>query len=214
MAQFQNKSVVISGGCSGIGYEVAKHMLIQGAKVSKKSCQQSFSVIKNVEIFIPKNVAILDIAHTNNAADTLQAEFKTQTVIFIKTDISKKDQVKDAFDELVRKFKIIDIVLCNAGILNDRDYELSVNVNLVIFVLEIYLLISKVTYQIYCSIIHQLGTLHTIFAAMDAMSKSKGGNGGIIATTASVSGLEPLFSCPVYCATKSGIISLGRSFGV
>lgn len=34
MSQFLNKSVVITGGCSGIGYEVAKQMLIQGAKVS------------------------------------------------------------------------------------------------------------------------------------------------------------------------------------
>lgn len=49
---------------------------------------------------------------------------------------------------------------------------------------------------------------------MDVMSKTNGGKGGIIACTASVSGLEPLFSIPVYCATKSGIISLGRSFGV
>lgn len=49
---------------------------------------------------------------------------------------------------------------------------------------------------------------------MDVMSKTNGSKGGIIATTASVSGLEPLFSVPVYCATKSGIISLGRSFGV
>lgn len=73
----------------------------------------------------------MDIEHTNNAADALQSEFKQQTVVFIKTDISKKDQVKDAFDELVIKFRSIDIVLCNAGILNDRDYELSVNVNLV-----------------------------------------------------------------------------------
>lgn len=73
----------------------------------------------------------MDIEHTNNAADTLQSEFKHQTVLFIKTDISKKDQVKDAFDEIVIKFISIDIVLCNAGILNDRDYELSVNVNLV-----------------------------------------------------------------------------------
>lgn len=37
MSQFQNKSVVITGGCSGIGYEVAKHMLRQGVKVSAKN---------------------------------------------------------------------------------------------------------------------------------------------------------------------------------
>lgn len=49
---------------------------------------------------------------------------------------------------------------------------------------------------------------------MDVMSTANGGHGGIIACTASVSGLEPIFSVPVYCATKSGIISLGRSFGV
>lgn len=78
-------------------------------------------------------MALLDIAHTNNAADVLQSEFTDRTVTFIKTDISKKDQVKDAFDEIVKTFKSIDIVLCNAGILNDRDYVLSVNVNLVSF---------------------------------------------------------------------------------
>lgn len=77
-------------------------------------------------------MVIIDIVHTNNAAETLQADFKEQTVIFIKTDISKKDQVKDAFNEVITKFKRIDVVMCNAGILNDRDYELAVNVNLVI----------------------------------------------------------------------------------
>lgn len=91
-------------------------------------------------------MALLDIVHTNNAADILQSEYKTQNVVFIKTDISKKDQVKEAFDELVIKFKSIDIVLCNAGILNDRDYELSVNVNLVNF-LKLLTEISRMTHQ-------------------------------------------------------------------
>lgn len=36
MSQFLNKSIVITGGCSGIGYEVARQMLIQGAKVSER----------------------------------------------------------------------------------------------------------------------------------------------------------------------------------
>lgn len=76
---------------------------------------------------------MLDIAHTNNAADVLQSKFENRNVTFIKTDISNKDQVKNAFGEIIKKFKSIDIVLCNAGILNDRDYVLSVNVNLVIF---------------------------------------------------------------------------------
>jgi len=164
MSQFLNKSVVITGGCTGIGYEVVKQLLMQEAK----------------------NVAVLDVVHTNNSIDALQAEFKNQNVIFIKTDISKKDQVQDAFKEIIKKFNSIDIVLCNAGILNDRDYEKSVNVNL-------------------------LGTIHTVFTAMDVMSKANGGNGGLISMTSSVSGLEPLFSIPVYCATKSAIISLGRS---
>lgn len=78
---------------------------------------------------------MLDIVHTNNSVDTLQADFKNQNVIFIKTDISKKDQVKDAFNEIIKQFKSIDIVFCNAGLINDRDYELTVNVNLVIFCL-------------------------------------------------------------------------------
>lgn len=84
-------------------------------------------------IFLSKNVAVLDIADTNNVAESLQSEHRHQTVLFMETDISKKDQIRKAFDELIIKFKSIDIVLCNAGVLNDRDYELSVNVNFVRF---------------------------------------------------------------------------------
>lgn len=73
----------------------------------------------------------MDLNDANDVVGTLQSEYKNQTVIFIKTDISNKDQVKAAFDEIIEKFKRIDIVLCNAGILNERNYELAVAVNLV-----------------------------------------------------------------------------------
>lgn len=52
-------------------------------------------------------------------------------VLFIQTDVSKKDQVTGAFDQCIREFDTIDIVVGNAGILCETDYERTINVNLV-----------------------------------------------------------------------------------
>lgn len=82
-------------------------------------------------ISILQNVAILDVCDTNKISESLQNTYQTQTVVFIQTDVSKKDQVKRAFDEIVRLFGYIDYVVGNAGILCESDYERTINVNLV-----------------------------------------------------------------------------------
>lgn len=45
--------------------------------------------------------------------------------------MSKKDQVIGAFDRIVQEFHNIDIVVGNAGVLCESDYERTINVNLV-----------------------------------------------------------------------------------
>lgn len=52
-------------------------------------------------------------------------------MIFIQTDVSKKDQVKSAFDKITQQFNKIDLVVGNAGILCEKDYERTITVNLV-----------------------------------------------------------------------------------
>ncbi|XP_037036982.1 alcohol dehydrogenase-like [Bradysia coprophila] len=166
MSFLSGKSAIVTGGCGGIGYEVVKAFLEQGIK----------------------NVAILDISDTKNVSNDLQTKYGDRQVLFIKTDVSKKDQVKSAFDEIVRSFERIDIVVGNAGILCESDYERTINVNL-------------------------LGILHSTYAAIDVMSKEKGGNGGIIVNLSSVAGLNTTTWMPAYSAAKHGIVGLNRSFG-
>lgn len=93
--------------------------------------------------FYLKNVAILDLCDKNNILDSLQKIYETQTVVFIQTDVSKKDQVKRAFDEIVQQFGYIDYVVGNAGILCESDYERMISVNLVSVIITLTLILTE-----------------------------------------------------------------------
>lgn len=83
------------------------------------------------QIFHDENITILDICDSNNVTDVLKTKYHSQNILFIKTDVSKKEQVKSAFDQAIQNFGSIDIVIGNAGILCESDYERTINVNLV-----------------------------------------------------------------------------------
>jgi 15-hydroxyprostaglandin dehydrogenase (NAD) len=46
------------------------------------------------------------------------------------------------------------------------------------------------------------------------MGKDEGGKGGVVVNMASIAGLRPTATFPVYVATKHAVIGLSRSFGV
>lgn len=79
----------------------------------------------------------MDLSDSKNITEILQTNYKDQNVVFIKTDVTKKEQVKSAFDEVISKFKFVDIVVANAGILREKDYELTFNVNVVRILMEL-----------------------------------------------------------------------------
>lgn len=79
-------------------------------------------------------MAILDVADTKNVTQALQGSYPNQNVIFIKTDVTKKEEVKSAFSQVIAKFNYIDYVVANAGILRESDYEMTIKVNLVRFI--------------------------------------------------------------------------------
>lgn len=127
--------------------------------------------------------------NTNNAVETLNAEYPRQNVEFIKTDVTDNDNVKRSFQEAVAKFKFIDVVVGNAGILDEAQPERTIRVNL-------------------------LGVMNSTYAAIDTMSTTSGGRGGIVCNIASVLGVDHLFSIPAYTASKHGVIGFTRCFGV
>ncbi|KAJ0067086.1 hypothetical protein NL108_010980, partial [Boleophthalmus pectinirostris] len=91
-----------------------------------------------------------------------------------------------AFQKTIETFGELDIVCNNAGILNETEWEKMVSINLTAMIRVAYL-------------------------ALEHMSKLHKGHGGVIINTASMAGLGPLPSCPVYTATKYGVVGFTRA---
>ncbi len=112
--EFQNKVAIVTGGAMGIGEAVARLLYEKGAKI-----------------------AILDIAEKEAKKIIDEINLNSENSIFIKTDVSKSDEVKIAVEKVINKFDKIDIVSNNAGIQrygtvesteeNDWDNILSIN---------------------------------------------------------------------------------------
>lgn len=149
-----------------------------------------------------QNVAILDIRDTDDATAKLQALYPDeQSVVFIKTDVVKRENVWQSFAEARELFGSIDVVIGNAGILNENQPELVVQINLVsfyFFILNIFGISFEAAAQ----------------AAVEFMGKTNGGNGGIVLNMSSVCGLDIVGGVPSYTASKFGIVGLTRTYAV
>ncbi|XP_046629099.1 peroxisomal hydratase-dehydrogenase-epimerase-like [Neodiprion virginianus] len=166
---FTNKVVLLTGGAMGIGFEYAKELLRNGVK----------------------HLAILDLPTSSGAetADKLNGEFRNARVIFIVCDVTNDNEFEAAFARTVKEFGGLDIVINNAGILNEKKWKLMIDINVTAVV---------------------KGTM----LGLQYMGKDQGGKGGIIVNTASIFGLDPVEWFPIYDATKFAVIGLSRSFGL
>ncbi|XP_026741313.1 alcohol dehydrogenase-like isoform X2 [Trichoplusia ni] len=109
LKDIHNKTVLVTGGATGLGAKYAESFLKHGAK----------------------SVAILDIAEDVGKATTERLN-KTygNKVMFIKCDVSKEDDITKAFDAVVAQFKHVDVVINNAGVMTDAQaWRLASDVN-------------------------------------------------------------------------------------
>ncbi|KAK0180242.1 hypothetical protein PV327_005907 [Microctonus hyperodae] len=83
----------------------------------------------------------------------------------------------------------LDIVINNAGIANERNWDLMININI------------KALIQ---------GT----FMAIDLMGKHKGGKGGVVINIASMAAFGAYGKVPVYAATKHAVIGFTRGIAL
>ncbi|XP_048576741.1 15-hydroxyprostaglandin dehydrogenase [NAD(+)] isoform X2 [Nematostella vectensis] len=126
----------------------------------------------------------------NDVTCLLQNKHGSGSVSFISCDVSNQDQLKDAFWETVSTHGHLDIVFNNAGILDEERWSKTLDVNLV----RLYLHPTR------GAVVH--GTL----LGIEHMSE-----GGVIINTSSTGGLHPASFCPVYCASKFGVVGFTRS---
>jgi len=84
----------------------------------------------------------------------------------------------------------------NAGILNEKQWEKTIAINLVGVCLSVYLICLFVCQSIFASaeclavhVVFQGGVVRGTYLALEHMKKENGGNGGVIINIASMAGL-------------------------
>lgn len=99
MTQIKNKTVLITGGASGIGKIMAEKMLVKGAST----------------------VIIWDI--NEQAMRQLAQELSDKRLIFNHVDVSKQESISAASSQLIASLLIPDILILNAGIVTGKYFQ-------------------------------------------------------------------------------------------
>lgn len=99
--EFKDKVVLVTGSSRGIGRSIAVSFAKEGANV------------------------IINYKKSEKEAETLKDILQTYgvDVMCIKADVSKEDQVKDMIAKIINKYGKIDVLVNNAGIAIDADFE-------------------------------------------------------------------------------------------
>lgn len=166
MDNVKNKTILITGGASGIGYDIATRLLQSGAKV----------------------IAVLDLSTSPGptSVPNLEKQFGKGKALFFPCDVSNTKQFEETFKKVANQLNGLDIVINNAGLLNDRDWQRTVNVNVG-------------------------GLIQGSLLAIEHMGKHKGGKGGTIVNFASIVALDVYPPFPVYCSSKHDVMGFSRS---
>ena len=166
----ENKSVIVTGGASGIGYATVQEFLDDGARVAV--CDMNPNV----------------------------PEFKAKEgqYIYIRTDITKKNEVDSMVKQVVDAFGTVDVLVNNAGINIPR------------------LLVDEGNqYELDETVWDKVMNVNVkgLFLCSQAAAKVMVKNGkGVIINMSSECGLEGSEGQSVYAASKNAVNSLTRSW--
>ncbi|XP_034945513.1 uncharacterized protein [Chelonus insularis] len=165
--ELRGRVALVTGASSGIGRTFVEELLNQGAKVS---------------------ICDINAEEGEKLTNLLTSKHGKDRVIFCQCDVTDYPQFEESFKTTIATFGNIDIVINNAGIMNDRFWELEVDINL-------------------------NGVIRGTLLAQRYLGIDRGGRGGIVINTGSNVSLNPYVSVPIYSATKAAIVSLTRAFG-
>ncbi|XP_078608152.1 15-hydroxyprostaglandin dehydrogenase [NAD(+)]-like [Branchiostoma floridae x Branchiostoma japonicum] len=165
--QLTGKIALVTGAARGMGKGFTEAILERGAKVALLDTNESVG---------------------QETAAAFALKYGADMCTFVLCDVTDKGQLEGAFQQVVDRFGGLDLVVNNAGILNEVEWEKCINVNLVSVVQGCHL-------------------------GLHYMGKQNGGKGGLIINTASVAGLYA-FPPPVYAATKAAVVGLTKSLGM
>ncbi|XP_017764117.1 PREDICTED: 15-hydroxyprostaglandin dehydrogenase [NAD(+)]-like [Eufriesea mexicana] len=163
----KGRVALVTGAASGIGKSCAVELLNKGAMVS---------------------ICDINAEEGEKLAEALSTEYGKDCVIFCHCDVTDYSQFEESFRTTFSTFGHIDIVVNNAGIMNDRFWELEVDINV-------------------------NGVIRGTLLAQRFMGTDRGGQGGTVVNIGSNAGINPYASVPIYSATKSAIVNFTRAIG-
>lgn len=169
------KVVLITGSSKGIGKATA----IEFAKIG------GYKVVINY---------LTDKENAEKLSNYLKEKYKIETLV-IKTDISNEEQVKNMIQEVINKFGRIDVLVNNAGIEIDKEFEDRT--------VEDW----KRTLEV-----NTIGTFLVSKYASENMLKNKSGK---IINVSSTNGINTFFPSSIdYDASKAAIINLTYNLAI
>lgn len=169
---FKNKVAVITGGANGIGAETARLMSAYGAIV-----------------------VVSDIQKDSGERLVDELKKKGSDAVFIKTDVSNPQEVKELFRKTIEQYSRVDFGINNAGVEGDMA------------------LTGECSIENWDRVIAT--NLKGVWLSMkEEIAIMTNQHSGIIVNTSSVMGLVGRSYIPAYVASKHGIIGLTKSAAI
>ncbi|XP_053535878.1 15-hydroxyprostaglandin dehydrogenase [NAD(+)] isoform X2 [Ictalurus punctatus] len=139
----RGRVALVTGGVQGIGRAAAESLLEKHAKVALVDLNQSVG---------------------EECKKELDEQYGQDNSIFLQCDVTDGGKLQEAFKSTVEHFGRLDIVINNAGINNEKNWEKTIEVNLTSVIKGTYL-------------------------ALEHMSKEYGKEGGVIINVSSMAEL-------------------------
>ena len=170
--QLDGRTVLVSGGASGLGAATAEMIVAAGGRV-----------------------VIADIGESTGRA---HAERLGSAAEFVRTDVTKSDDVQRCVDSAVQRFGAIHGVVCAAGVGTAERVLGKEGVQP----------LEHFTRVIDINLIGTFNVIRLAAAAMSTNAPTGSGERGVIVTTASVAAFDGQIGQAAYAASKGGIVAL------